>query len=292
MVQPGIIDFDDFGQGFVCNCVDPHLFHVIQGAHYEPWRNRKSSQYAYQRIATIADHLHFTGSNNVRGGLGSAAESQAGGGHAHSGTMVYLGDNWPDHYRNTVFMNNIHGRRINNDILRRAGSGYTASHGPDLLLSKDPWYMGVTIRYGPDGAVFVSDWSDTGECHDYENTHKQDGRIFKVMYGRTSTVKVNVGALSDEELVRLQLHKNDWYVRHARRVLQERAAAGKLTETVHKALKQILRKNFDTTRKLRALWALHVTGGLDEEQIVELLDSTDERLRVWSIRLELEDRKV
>ena len=58
-------------------------------------------------------------------------------------------------------MNNIHGRRINNDILRRAGSGYTASHGRDFMLAQDPWYMGVTLQYGPDGAVYAGDWSDT-----------------------------------------------------------------------------------------------------------------------------------
>ena len=163
--NPWGIDFDDFGEGFVCNCVNPHLFHVIQGAHYEPWRNRKSSQFAYHRIPSIADHLHFIGTSNVRDGIGTTQEDEAGGGHVHCGTMVYLGNNWPDRYRNTVFMHNIHGRRINNDILRRVGSGYTASHGQDLMRSQDPWYMGVTIMYGPDGAVFSSDWSDTGECH-------------------------------------------------------------------------------------------------------------------------------
>ena len=125
------------------------LFQVIQGAHYEPWRGRKSSQYAYQRIDTIADHLHFVGLGNVRNGLGSDAEDAAGGGHAHCGTMIYLGDSFPASYRNQLFTNNIHGRRINNDLLRRKGSGYVASHGPDLMRSQDPWFMGVTLAYGP-----------------------------------------------------------------------------------------------------------------------------------------------
>ena len=100
--NPWGIDFDDFGEGFICNCVDPHLFHVIQGAHYEPWRARKSSQFAYHRIPSIADHLHFVGTTNVRDGIGTLGEDEAGGGHAHSGTMVYLGDNWPSRYRNTI----------------------------------------------------------------------------------------------------------------------------------------------------------------------------------------------
>ena len=66
--------------------------------------------------------------------------------------MVYLGDNWPIRYRNTVFLNNIHGRRVNNDLLRRSGSGYAAAHGADVMLAGDPWYMGVTLAYGPSGA--------------------------------------------------------------------------------------------------------------------------------------------
>jgi len=199
--NPWGIDFDDFGQGFVCNCVNPHLFHVIQGAHYEPWRDRPSSQHAYRRIDTIADHLHFTGVSNVRDGIGSPEEDDIGGGHAHCGTMVYLGGTWPDRYRNTVFMNNIHGKRVNNDILKRLGSGYTASHGPDLMKSPDSWFMGVTIAYGPDGSVFVSDWSDTGECHSVKNTQRDTGRIFKISYGQPAAMRQDVSELADDELV-------------------------------------------------------------------------------------------
>ena len=175
--NPWGIDWNDYGEAFVTNCVNPHLFHVIYGAHYEPWRDRESSRYAFERIPTIANHLHFVGAGNVRDGLGSTAEDEAGGGHAHCGTMVYLGDNWPDKYRNSLFTHNIHGRRINNDILARHGSGYTASHGHDLMRSRDPWYMGVNLCYGPDGGVYSTDWSDTGECHSTKNTRRQTGRV-------------------------------------------------------------------------------------------------------------------
>jgi hypothetical protein len=30
-----------------------------------------------------------------------------GGSHAHTGAMIYLGDNWPASYRGTMFMVNI-----------------------------------------------------------------------------------------------------------------------------------------------------------------------------------------
>jgi hypothetical protein len=45
-------------------------------------------------------------------------------------------------------------------------------------------------------------------------------------------VKPDLARLSDAELVRLQLHKNDWFVTHARRLLQERGP----NEKVHEAL--------------------------------------------------------
>ncbi|MCA9201461.1 MAG: c-type cytochrome, partial [Planctomycetales bacterium] len=289
--NPWGIDWNDHGEGFVCNCVNPHLFHVIQGAHYEPWRNRESSRYAYQRIDTIADHLHFVGLNNVRDGLGSPEEDEAGGGHAHCGTMIYLGDNWPERYRNQVFMNNIHGKRINNDLLRRSGSGYVASHGADLARSRDPWFMGVLLQYGPDGGVFVLDWSDTGECHSVRNTRRETGRVFKITYGHPRTVDVDMSKLSDHELVQAQLHRNDWFVRHARRVLQERWAAGNDMAAARRELLAMYDEQPDVTRRLRALWALHVTGGLEDAFLIEQLSNADEHIRAWAIRLLCEDRE-
>lgn len=287
--NPWGIDWNDVGEAFVCNCVNPHLFHVIPGAHYEPWRNRESSQYAYERIPTIADHLHFVGTDKVTDGLGTPEEDAAGGGHAHCGTMVYLGDNWPDRYRNTLFTNNIHGRRINNDILHRAGSGYTASHGEDLMRSRDDWFMGVTLAYGPAGEVYASDWSDTGECHSVRNTQRQTGRIYRITYGQVTRPSVDLSRRSNAELVQLQLHRNDWFVRHARRLLQQRAAAGHPMQQVHQQLHAQYQQQQDVPRKLRLLWSLHVTGGLSHDFLMTQLDHPDPSLRSWALRLLCED---
>ena len=96
--NPWGVDFDDYGQCFVSNCVNPHLFHMIQGGHYEPWRNRPSSLYAYERLPTCADHLHYP-SGKPKEMRGETSETLAmGGGHAHCGTLVYLGDRFPAQY--------------------------------------------------------------------------------------------------------------------------------------------------------------------------------------------------
>jgi putative membrane-bound dehydrogenase-like protein len=285
--NPWGVDFDEFGACFVSNCVDPHLFHVIQGGHYEPWRGRPSSQYAYERLPTIADHLHYP-TGKPREMRGETAEVLAmGGGHSHCGTLIYQGDQFPAHYRGTVFMNNIHGHRINNDILTRKGSGYVASHGKDFMLAADPWYMGVTLQTGPDGSVYVSDWSDTGECHTYK-PNVDTGRIYRIVYGNPKDEPVDLAKATDLELAKYQLHPNDWYVRHARRLLQERAADRKLdSREVDEALREMLESPASTQpQRLRAMWAIRVISATGRPDFSEQMDDErSEHVRAWAVRL-------
>jgi putative membrane-bound dehydrogenase-like protein len=287
--NPWGIDFDDYGEMFITNCVIKHLFHVVPGAHYQRMYGQDLDANSYGLMEGCADHIHWAGGDWTSSRSG-AAHGDAGGGHAHAGAMVYLGDNWPDEYRNHIFMCNLHGNRVNQDILERKGSGYVAHHGKDFLFANDPWFRGLVLLYGPDGGVFVADWNDTGECHNYEKTTETNGRIYKVTYGEPAKVKVDLARLGDDELVKLQLHKNEWQVRHARRLLQERAAAGKLGDGVRGQLLKLLAEQKDVPRKLRVLWALYAVGGLDEKALLGQLDSPDDVVRGWAVRLLLEDK--
>jgi hypothetical protein len=47
-----------------------------------------------------------------------------------------------------------------------------------------------------------------------------------------------------------------------------------------------------TTRRLRALWALHITEGLRDADLVALLDDRDEYVRAWAVQLLAEDQQV
>ncbi len=281
------VDFNDHGQCFITACVIPHLYHVIQGARYHRQGGKHFNSHVYDDIKTIADHLHYLGS---RPHAGNGVSNSVGGGHAHCGAMIYLGDSFPDQYRNTIFMHNVHGNRINTDILTRDGSGYVGSHGPDFLLANDKWFRGINMRYGPDGNVFLIDWYDEQACHlkNPEVWDRTNGRIYKVSYGDRGAVMADLSAKSNLDLVAMQLHKNDWYVRNARRVLQERGG----NPRIWKGLLTILQEQDDVTRQLRALWALHVTGGLTETLAAQLLKSDEEYLRAWTVQLTTEDEKV
>jgi putative membrane-bound dehydrogenase-like protein len=296
--NPWGLDFDEYGEMFITNCVIDHLFHVVPGAHYKRMYGQDINPHSYGLLEGCADHVHWAGGNwtTSRRPLGKSEtaeneyqmHSDAGGGHAHVGCMIYLGDNWPARYRNGVFMCNLHGNRINHDILERKGSTYIARHGKDFLFANDPWFRGLALQYGPDGGVYVTDWCDTGECHNYQVADKTNGRIYKITYGETKHQPEDLAKLSDGELVKRQLHGNDWHVRHARRILQERSAAGKPDPGVKAALTKVLQEYPELTRRLRALWALHCIGGLSQDLLLEQLDSPNEHLRAWAIQLALE----
>ncbi len=291
--NPWGLDFDDHGQAFITNCVIPHLYRVVPGAHFIRMHGQDINPFSYGLMGTTADHIHWAGGSwtDSRGGAGKHGE--AGGGHAHVGAMVYLGDNWPARYRDTLFTCNLHGHRVNNDALRREGSGYVAAHAPDFLRADDPWFRGMELKSGPDGGVFLTDWSDTGECHetDADGPHRENGRIYKVTYGTPKAFRGDLAKLDDLALVRLQSHPNEWHVRTARRLLAERAASGRDMVGVHRAL----REQFETERnvpvKLRSLWALHATGGLDEGSAIAHLRHPEEWVRAWAVRL-LADEKA
>ncbi len=289
--NPWGLDFDDLGQMFITNCVIAHLWHVIPGAHYQRMYGQDVNPNAYTLMPTIADHLHFAG-GGWKDSVGNQSTLQAGGGHAHVGAMIYLGDNWPASYRGQLFTCNLHGNRVNNDILEPKASGYVAHHGKDFLLANDPWFRGIDLHYGPDGAVYLSDWTDTGECHNYNTVDRTNGRIFKITYGKPSPVQIDLQKLTDADLLKMQLHANDWYVRHARRLLQERAAAGKLDQNAKSTLVTMLHDNPNLPHKLRALWALHVIGALDENLLASILSSPEPYMRNWAIHLALENSKA
>jgi putative membrane-bound dehydrogenase-like protein len=288
--NPWGLDYDDHGQMFFTNNVNGHLWHVIPGAHYKRMYGEDFNPHTYELIGQHADHDHWdSGQPWMASRDTSGIHGKLGGGHSHCGGMIYLGDNFPEQYRNTIFMCNTHGHRLNNDILVRSGSGYVGKHAPDFFFANSPWFRGTDIRYGPDGGVYISDWCDLGECHDNDGVHRTSGRIYKVTYGTPKRPTLgDISKLSNHELVQLQLHHNDFYVRAARRNLQERAAARDNMKAVREELLKMFREQKDVTRKLRALWGLYVTGATTEPLLCELLQHHSEHVRVWAINLLME----
>ncbi|GAA4470720.1 PVC-type heme-binding CxxCH protein [Novipirellula rosea] len=281
--NPWGLDFDDFGQAFITNCVIKHLFHVVPGAHYDRMFGQDLNPYAYTLLPSCADHIHWGGGHWTESRSGEAHDD-AGGGHAHSGCAIYLGDNFPAEYRNNVFMCNIHGSRLNRDILEREGAGYVAHHARDFALANDPWFRGISVKCGPDGGLYFTDWSDTGECHNYQVVDQSNGRIYRVVYGEAKRNQLNLATASHADLVAMQFDTNEWNVRQSRRILQERAADPEARSEIAGLLTEL--KPTNDQQAVRQLWAMYAVGGMDAICASGMVrNESPEWVRFWMIQL-------
>ncbi len=262
--NPWGIDFNKNGQLFATACVIPHLWHVVQGGFYHRQAGKHIHPFVYNDIKTIRQHKHLS---------------------AHGGARFYLADTFGKKHRDRLFMCNIHQHQVLTDIIEPKGSGYTGRAGDDFLSAHDKQWVGFSVETGPEGGVYILDWHDEDICG-RKLVHAGTGRIYRIMpKGAQGVTPPDLPARSDAELVALQLHSNDWYVRQARTELAGRAAAGKLGGGVAEDLTKMLHAQTTSPKRLRALWALHCVGGASESLLLKLLEHEDPQLRGWSVQL-------
>src|SRR5205807_1044030 len=83
-----VLDFDDYGEMFITNCVIEHLFHIVPGGHYKRMYGEDINPHSYGLLEGCADHIHWAGGHWTTSRGGQGEHGDAGGGHAHSGAMV------------------------------------------------------------------------------------------------------------------------------------------------------------------------------------------------------------
>jgi putative membrane-bound dehydrogenase-like protein len=281
--NPWGFDYDENGSGFLTACVIPHLFHIVPGGRYIRQAGQNFNPYNYGQIREICDHVHYFGGSSHVGNI-DPRRLAVGGGHAHSGCLIYQGGAFPEKWNGRVFMMNLHGARVNTDILKRNGSTYIGSHGEDFLIANDPNFRAIQLRTGPDGSIFMTDWYDPQICHNPDpNIWDRDtGRIYKVGY-KASGGRQPPGDLStrtNAELVELLKDKNSWWWRQALLILQERG-----DKSVTPQLKEMVHTSADPHHALRALWALFGVGAFDEAFACDAIKHAEPWVRTWAVRL-------
>src|SRR2546430_12213307 len=126
-------------------------------------------------------------------------------------------------------MGNIHQNAINHDVLLPNGSSFKAKADKDFLTTTDVWFRPVSEQVGPDGALWVADWYDKYPCYqnaqaDPEGVDRTYGRIWRIAYTRNEPekkigsrpeVSMDLEKLSNERLIDLLGHPNEWHRRMA-----------------------------------------------------------------------------
>jgi putative heme-binding domain-containing protein len=208
------------------------------------------------------------------------------GGHVTCGGVVYEADAYPPEYRGQYIAANLLSNCINWHKLTPKGSSFTAEHGGSLLQTSDQHFRPIDCLLGPDGCIYVVDWTDKRAAHldPIDNWDKTNGRIYKIEYQDAKPLKpFDLGKQTSQELMELLKHPNLWWRKEARRLLAERGDVSILP-----ALRK-LSQSEPGLLALEALWAIHGLGKFRLQDLdnsdTRLLKHPNEHVRAWVARL-------
>lgn len=262
------LDFDKHGQVIAgTNYGNVAMLHQVQGGYYIKGFSKHGPLHNPYTFGYF-DHVPY---KNFKGG------------HVTCGGVVYQADAFPPEYRDQYIAGNLLSNAIYWHKMDRHGSTFTARHGGDLALANDTWFRPVDLILGPDGNVYIADWTDRRAAHldPVDNWDKTNGRIFQLQYQGTKPVpSFDLRTRSTAELVALLKHPNKWWRNAARQLLNEKADP---------AVVPVLRgqvKAESGQLALESLWALYQVGGWDEAfaRSVALIHP-NEYVRAWAVRL-------
>ncbi|HMJ88650.1 MAG TPA: PVC-type heme-binding CxxCH protein, partial [Candidatus Acidoferrum sp.] len=270
------MDFDDEGEVIAgTNFGDVIGLHQVQGGYY---------------VKGFAKHgpLH---NPHTYGYLEHMPYSGWKGGRVICGGVIYHGDLFPQQFEGAYVAANLLRRSIDWHFLERNGSTFKGRYGGSFIETDDPTFRPVDCTVGPDGAVYVSDWCDPRASHvdPVDNWEKDTGRIYRI--GKAGGEKgkaepFDLTKLSNDELVNLLSHRNDWFRREARNQLATRRDTSVLSRLRAQSL-----QTTNASLALQSLWALQVSGGFDHALASKLLNHPHAPVRAWTIRL-LADKKA
>jgi putative membrane-bound dehydrogenase-like protein len=292
--NPWGVDWNERGDAFVSACVIQHLFHMAPGGQYNRQGGTWANPYGYvgdlpsKGLPAIVNFRHYRA--------------------AHSGICIYQGDQWPAEWRGLVFLGNIHQNSLNCDRLTPVGSTYKGEKeskllGPskgdhdvgagNFLISDDPWFRPVSNQTGPDGAMWIADWSDKYPCYqnalaDPEGVDREMGRIWRVVWvgeekgkavASRPQKKLDLKEASNTQLSEALSHSNIWHRRQAQRILTERSDKPGFSV-------QYAPRNVEGRRQ--TVWAMSSKTGSNFGHIWS--DEPEPELRSWSARIIGNDR--
>ncbi|HWB09540.1 MAG TPA: PVC-type heme-binding CxxCH protein [Pirellulales bacterium] len=249
-------------------------WHGVQGAYYEKAFGKHGplhNPYAYGWFGSV-EHTGLTGRPNTGG-------------------TIYLADAFPVQYRGAFLCGDFLGHTCSWWKVSPRGSTIKMSLGGLLLDSHDTWFGATDLCLGPDGAMFVCDFTDKRTAHPDPdaNWDTSNGRVYRIVPAGSprATAKVDLRGLRGDELAELLRNPNHWWRDRARRLLAQRR-----DQAISPRLRAGALQQADGEFALENLWALHVSGGCDEALSLQLLAHPNEHVRAWTVRLLGDTRRV
>ncbi|MBI5775718.1 MAG: HEAT repeat domain-containing protein [Verrucomicrobia bacterium] len=203
-----------------------------------------------------------------------------------SGIEIIRSAHFPDDWQGDVVTCDFRAHRVVRFKMSDQGSAYVTKEMPDLLRTTDATFRPIDVKLGPDGALYIADWSNPIIQHgevDFRDPRrdKEHGRIWRVTAkGKPLVKKVDFAKLNNAELLDKLVSPNSFDAQQAKRILVERGA-----DKVLKDLAAWTKKQTDEKALLNALWMHESLNQPQPALLNQLLAAKDARVLAAAIRM-------
>lgn len=259
------LTFDDYGNRFICSNRNP-LMHVVLEDRYLARNPSLVVPAVVNDVAAAGELSHVYPLVQAW----TTSIHHAGQYSAACGVEIYRGDALPKEYYGNAFICEPTGSLVHREVLTPTGATFT-SKSPyekrEFLASRDPWFRGVYLDGGPDGALYVCDMYRAVIEHPQfmpdELKNRPDlrsgddrGRIYRIVPKdfKRPEKKPALNKATTAELVAALDHPNAWWRETAQRLLYERSDLAALD-----ALSAMIVGGKTPQGRVHALWTF---GGL------------------------------
>lgn len=268
------LDFDRDGNLFASTNVGGFIgLHGVQGAYY--WKQFGKHGALHNPFA-YGFFEHMT-------------HKDPQGGHVAVGGIVYEADAYPSEFRGSYIVANLLSHDLYWNELKAAGSTFETVNRGQFLNSHDASFAPSDMTLGPDGCLYVADWHDRRTAHPDPDAEwdRSNGRIYRLSHENAKRAPAfDLTSLATDQLVDLLEHPNKWHVRRALTLLAERR-----DKSAYSRLKRQMMDHDNAAPAVNSMFALHVSGGLDDAALTRLLQSPNPVQRKWAVRFIGDGRK-
>jgi putative heme-binding domain-containing protein len=269
-VNPFGLMFDPLGNLYSSDCETWPIYNLLRGGYY-PSFGIPDDGLGF--APAMMDHKH--------------------GSTAIAGVVYYAATNFPEEFRDNIFVGNVMTCRIDRDALEMHGSTGIAREKPDFLSCDDPWFRPVDLQLGPDGALYMADFYNRIIGHyevplDNPGRDRERGRIWRIRYvGEHGEAAVpsaehwNFTKDSVAQLIRLMGDSNITVRMLAMNELTDRIGAA----CIKPIAKMMRQKNASVFQRIHGMWVLYRFNALDPDILAAAAHDADNRLRVHAMRV-------
>jgi putative heme-binding domain-containing protein len=192
---------------------------------------------------------------------------------------------FPDDWQGNAITCDFRAHRVVRFAFDEKDSGYASREMPDLLRTTNITFRPIDVKLGPDGALYIADWSNPIIQHgevDFRDPRRdhEHGRIWRVTAkGRPLVKRPELINASNRALFNELLSPNKYNQQQARRVLTERGTG------IAPDLAKWTKAQKAETALLEALWMYQSIDLVEPVLLGKLLSAQDGHIRAAATRV-------